>query len=45
MKDRLTNLGISRDIGVVYFNVLSPKAIDMFNADVVGVTWPRFFKN
>lgn len=38
--DRLANLGITRDVGVVYFNMPPQEAIDVLNADAVGAVGP-----
>jgi len=39
--DRLPNLGIEKDLGVVYFQSRPKEVINAMNADVVGVEWPR----
>ncbi|KAJ8447141.1 hypothetical protein Cgig2_022870 [Carnegiea gigantea] len=42
--DRLVNLGIHKEVGVVYYDSPPKEAIDVVNADAVGVAWPRKFK-
>lgn len=42
--DRLANLGIDKEIGVIYFNSPSKKTIVVLHADIIGVAWPRTFK-
>jgi len=39
--EKIANLGINRELGVVYFNSPSKNIINVLNADVVGVISPK----
>ena len=42
--DRLANLGIDREIGLVFFDSPVREVMDILNADAIGVNWPRISK-
>jgi len=39
--DKLSSLGIDRDVGIIFFSSLPKKVMHILNTNVVGVNWPK----